>query len=139
MWFAGRETPLARGATRLSQLLYPSPSQRTTAVGLAKERVRKVTYDTNQLILAFFCAPNGVRLPTPVLYTSRGRQSSKVIHTCYGRYRNVLYTIYMDLHKHLRRISKLGGAATLSKHGKGHYKKMSKKGTAARWKKPNKK
>lgn len=34
------------------------------------------------------------------------------------------------LQKHLKRIAKLGGAATLKKYGKRHYKKLSKKSRA---------
>jgi hypothetical protein len=31
------------------------------------------------------------------------------------------------LTRHLKRIAKLGGAATLKKHGRAHYKRLSKK------------
>lgn len=45
----------------------------------------------------------------------------------------VWYYEYMNaLQKHLRRIAKLGGEATLKKYGKGHYKNLSKKSRKAK-------
>ena len=40
----------------------------------------------------------------------------------------------MDIKEYLTIIGKRGGKATLAKHGKEHFKRASKLGTAARWK-----
>lgn len=37
-----------------------------------------------------------------------------------------------SLRAHLKRIASLGGKATWKKHGKKHYKKLSKKGNDAK-------
>jgi hypothetical protein len=37
-----------------------------------------------------------------------------------------------SLHAHLRKIAKLGGAATLKKYGRTHYTRLAKKAAAKR-------